>query len=246
MAFCLAAQPRPSASNPPVYTYRVVNSFPHDPDAFTQGLFFADGFLFESTGQHGQSSVRKVDIKTGNVLKKTDLSSDYFGEGLTLWRNRLIQLTWQSRLGFVYDRQTFKMLTTFIYRTEGWGITHDGKRLIMSDGSDTLYFWDPETYKETGQLRIVDRGQPVANLNELEFIRGEIWANVWQTERIARISPATGKVTGWVDLGGLSKSVSAARPVDVLNGIAYDPKLDRIFVTGKLWPKLFEIRLIPR
>lgn len=246
LVFWLGAQSWPAATGTPVYTYRVINTYPHDPAAFTQGLLYADGVLYESTGQQGQSSLRKVDLKTGKVMKKADVGPDYFAEGLTLWQNKLIQLTWQTRLGFVYDRETFRMLNTFVYRNEGWGLTHDGKRLIMSDGSDTLFFWDPETFKETGRLRVFDRIQPVANLNELEFIRGEIWANVWQTERIARISPVTGKVTSWVDLGGLLQSAGATGQADVLNGIAYDPKLDRIFVTGKWWPKLFEIRLVPR
>lgn len=246
LTISLAAQPRPPAGSPPVFSYRVVNVYPHDPDAFTQGLLFEGGFLYESTGENGKSSLRKVDIKTGKVLKKTDLNSEYFGEGLVLWKSKLIQLTWQTRLGFVYDRETFKMVNTFVYRNEGWGITHDGKRLIMSDGSDTLYFWDPETFKETGRLPVLDRGQPVSNLNELEFVRGEIWANIWQTDRIARISPLTGKVTAWIDLAGLLKADNVSRRIDVLNGIAYDPQLDRLFVTGKLWPKLFEIRLVTR
>lgn len=242
----LSAQARPPAGSPPVFSYRVVNVYPHDPDAFTQGLLYEGGFLYESTGENGKSSLRKVDLKTGKVLKKTDLGSEYFGEGLALWRNNLIQLTWQTRLGFVYDRETFKMLNTFVYGNEGWGITHDGKRLIMSDGSDTLFFWDPETFKEISRLPVRDRGQLVSNLNELEYIRGEIWANVWTTDRIARISPLTGKVTGWVDLAGILKTDNVFRRIDVLNGIAYDQKLDRVFVTGKLWPKLFEIRLVPR
>ena len=221
--------------------YKVVRTYPHDPDAYTQGLVYLDGFLYESTGREGKSSLRKVELSTGKVLQRVDLPGAYFGEGIVLWKDKVIQLTWQSRIGFVYDRKTFKQLRSFTYSREGWGITHDGKRLIMSDGSSSLFFWDPETLKETGRLDVSDKGRPVPNLNELEYIRGEIYANVWQTDRIARISPATGYVLGWLDLNGLLTAGEQSR-AEVLNGIAYDAKQNRLFITGKLWPKLFEIR----
>jgi glutaminyl-peptide cyclotransferase len=226
-----------------VFGYKVVRTYPHDTDAYTQGLVYQDGFLYEGTGLNGRSGIRRVNLATGKVLQKLDLDAQYFGEGITLWRDKLIQLTWQSRIGFVYDRKSFRLLDTFVYRTEGWGLTHDGKRLIQSDGTATLYFLDPQTLKETGQIQVTDRGQPVTNLNELEYIRGEIWANVWQSFRIARIAPATGQVTAWVDLNGILSASDQSSHVEVLNGIAYDAALGRIFVTGKLWPKLFEIQV---
>ncbi|MGH9722668.1 MAG: glutaminyl-peptide cyclotransferase [Bryobacteraceae bacterium] len=232
----LAAQPAPA------YGYKIVNAYPHDPKAFTQGLVFHEGFLYEGTGQETKSSIRKVEIKTGAVIRQVPLDEQYFGEGITLWKDKLIQLTWKTKIGFVYDRETFKMLRTFTYKTEGWGLTHDGKQLIMSDGTATLYFLDPETFKESKRLRVTDRGSPVDNLNELEYVRGEIWANVWQTYKLARINPATGAVAGWVELDGVLDGVPHGR-VDVMNGIAYDAKGDRLFVTGKWWPKLFEIKV---
>jgi glutaminyl-peptide cyclotransferase len=222
--------------------YRVLHTYKHDREAFTQGLLFHDGFLYEGTGTEGKSSLRKVDLATGNVLRRVDLPSAYFGEGLALWKDKLIQLTWKSKIGFVYDLATFKQVRTFTYNREGWGITQDGKRLIMSDGSSTLYFWDPETFKEIGHLNVTDHGRSVPELNELEYVRGEIYANVWRTERIARISPSTGKVVGWIDLPGLLPPADRAG-ADVLNGIAYDAKLNRLFVTGKWWPKLFQIEM---
>ena len=200
------------------------------------------GFLYEGTGREGKSVLRKVDLTTGKVLQQKNLPNAYFGEGIVLWKDKIIQLTWQSRIGFVYDLATFRQLRSFTYSREGWGITHDGKRLIMSDGSSTLYFWDPETLKEIGHLDVDDKGNPVPRLNELEYIRGEIYANVWQTDRIARISPVSGHVLGWIDLTGLRDKVDQTG-VDVLNGIAYDAKKNRLFVTGKLWSKLFEIRV---
>jgi len=222
--------------------YKIVQTYPHDPHAYTQGLVYADGFLYEGTGQYNESSLRKVELSTGKVVQRVDLPGAYFGEGIVLWKDKIIQLTWQSRIGFVYDRATFKQLRTFTYSREGWGITHDGKRLIMSDGSSSLFFWDPETLKETGKLDVSDKGSPVTNLNELEYIHGEIYANVYQTDRIARISPKTGAVLGWIDLTGLLTPGEKSR-ADVLNGIAYDAKSNRLFVTGKWWPKLFEIRV---
>jgi glutaminyl-peptide cyclotransferase len=185
-----------------------------------------------------------VDLKTGRVLQKHDLPGNYFGEGLTDWGNNLIELTWQSHIGFVYDRFSFRVLRTFIYNGEGWGLTHDSKHLIMSDGSSNLRLLDPQTFQPVGQIAVTDEGKPVANLNELEYIHGEIYANVWQTDRIARISPSTGKVIAWIDLSGLFPASQRQNPDAVLNGIAYDSKTNRLFVTGKLWPKLFEIKLV--
>ena len=226
----------------PVAGYDVVRSYPHDPQAFTQGLVFADGFLYEGTGQHGRSGIRKVKLETGEVLQVQPLESRHFGEGIAIVGNELIQLTWQSNVGFVYDRSTFQRIRTFSYRGEGWGLAYDGTRLAMSDGTATIRFLDPKTLKETGRLRVHDAGRPVSQLNELEFVKGEIYANVWQSHQIARISPKTGEVLGWIDLTGLLTPREAAG-VDVLNGIAYDAANDRLFVTGKLWPKLFEIRV---
>jgi glutamine cyclotransferase len=240
LAGCCAAQPSPAQ----VYRCEVVNTFPHDTHAFTQGLAYGDGELFEGTGLNGCSSIRRVELATGTVLQQYDLPWKYFGEGITLWGDKLIQLTWTSRTAFVYDRRSFRRLSSFSCPTEGWGLTHDDTRLILSDGSATLYFRDPDTFAETGRIRVTDGGAAVSNLNELEFIRGEIWANVWRQERIARISPASGQVLAWVDISGLLSPldrVLAGSP----NGIAYDAKTDRIFVTGKRWPKVFEIRVPP-
>lgn len=242
-----AAADRPAAalSRPVEYTYRVVHAYPHDPDAFTQGLVYRSGRLYESTGLRGHSSLREVKLETGQVLRTHSLPDRYFGEGIALFDGRIIQLTWRSKLGFVYDRDSFKQVGEFRYATEGWGITDDGLRLIMSDGSDTLYFWDPQTFRETGRIQVHDQGGAVSRLNELEYIRGKVYANVWQTEKIAQIDPATGRVEGWIDLSGLSARMNLSQPVDVLNGIAYDADNNRLFVTGKLWPNLFEIELIP-
>jgi glutamine cyclotransferase len=236
---------KPSAA--PVAGYQIVKTYPHDRQAFTQGLQFVDGFLYEGTGQHGQSGIRKVELETGKVLQMQPLDAKYFGEGITVWGDTIVQLTWQSEIGFVYDKHTFKQLRTFNYTGEGWGLTHDGKRLIMSDGDTrgALRFLDPKTLKETGQLVVRDGGRPVDDLNEIEYVRGDILANVWQTQRIARISMKTGAVTQWIDLSGLLDSREQAG-ADVLNGIAYDAAGDRLFVTGKWWPKLFEIKVVPR
>ena len=234
-----AGAQRPCA---PVAGYRVVHVFPHDPQAFTQGLEYVDGVLYEGTGLTGRSSIRKVRLENGEVLQIQKVEDQYFGEGITVWRNTLIELTWQSGIGFRYDRASLQRSGTFTYRGEGWGLTHDGTRLIMSDGTAALRFLDPATQQETGRIQVRDGQTPVARLNELEFVKGEIFANVWQTDRIARISPKTGRVTGWIDVKGLLDARDAGRGVDVLNGIAYDAAGDRLFVTGKLWPKLFEIR----
>lgn len=229
----------------PVAGYQVVRVYPHDSRAFTQGIVYHDGFFYEGTGLNGQSSLRKVRVDTGEVVQIQKLEERYFGEGIAVWGNAIAQLTWQSGIAFVYDRTTFARTGTFSYKGEGWGLTHDGKRLIMSDGTASLRFIDPATFKETGRLAVTDGGAPVMHLNELEFVKGEIFANVWQTDRIARISPATGQVTGWIDLAGLLAPREAVG-VDVLNGIAYDAGGDRLFVTGKLWPKIFEIKIVPR
>ena len=230
----------------PVYGYAVVRTYPHDREAFTQGLAFDDqGTLYESTGRHGQSSLRRVDLNSGTILQRHDLPSALFGEGITVFGNRIIQLTWQAGRAFVYDKASFDLLREFTYRTEGWGLTHDGQRLIMSDGTATLYFLHPDTFAETARLTVRDHRGPVIRLNELEYVGGEILANVWQTDRIARIDPRTGHVTGWIDLTGLLQPSDQRQPVDVLNGIAYDARTDRLFVTGKWWPKLFEITLTP-
>ena len=226
----------------PVSGYEVVRTFPHDPGAFTQGLVYRDGFFYEGTGLNGQSSIRRVALETGEVLQIRRIEDRYFGEGIALVGDQLVQLTWQSGIGFVYDRQTFAPVRSFTYRGEGWGLTYDGTRLIMSDGTPTLRFLDPKTFAVIGRLAVRDGNRPVDDLNELEVVRGEIFANVWGTDRIARISPKTGAVRGWIDLAGLLPPAEAAG-TDVLNGIAYDAAGDRLFVTGKLWPRLFEIRV---
>jgi len=226
----------------PVSGYQVVHVYPHDPKAFTQGLVFADGVLYEGTGLNGQSSIRKVKLENGAVLQLQRLEERYFGEGIALVGNSIVQLTYTTGVGFVYDRATFQRTRTFNYTGEGWGLAYDGARLVMSDGTPTLRFWDPTTLKETGRVQVTDGGRPVEDLNELEFVKGEIYANVWQTDRIARIDPKTGQVRGWIDLRGILDAKDAVG-VDVLNGIAYDAAGDRLFVTGKNWPKLFEIRV---
>jgi glutaminyl-peptide cyclotransferase len=226
-------------------TYRVVHTYPHDPHAFTQGLIFVDGHLYESTGLNGQSSLRMVDLDTGRVLQEEPVDSKYFAEGLTSWGSTLVQLTWESHTALIYDRFSFRMLRTLSYSGEGWGLTADTKSLILSDGTDTLRFFDPATFHETRRVTVKDRGKPVTELNELEYVHGQIYANIWHSDRIARIAPETGKVLGWIDLKGLLPDNDRASPEAVLNGIAYDAGHNRLFVTGKLWPKLFEIEVVP-
>jgi glutamine cyclotransferase len=228
----------------PVYTLQIVHRYPHDPDAFTQGLAFDHGTLYEGTGLLGRSSVRKVDVKTGSVLQIQRLPPQLFGEGITVFGDRLIQLTWQSGVGLVYEKESFRLLKEFTYPTEGWGLTHDGRRLIMSDGTATLRFLEPETFKELGSIAVFDGNGPVGGLNELEYVRGEIYANVWPTTRIARIDPETGRVVAWIDLEALARQHATFNPDAVPNGIAYDPWGKRLFVTGKLWPNLYEIKLV--
>jgi glutamine cyclotransferase len=226
----------------PVYGYRVVRTYPHDSKAFTQGLQYVDGFLYEGTGLYGSSSIRKVKLETGEVVQRRDLARAYFGEGITVWKTELIQLTWQSNVAFVYDSNTFAPRRMFKYAGEGWGLTHNGIDLIMSDGSDQLRVLDPETFAERRRIKVTAAGAPLRNLNELEYMKGEILANVWMTDSVARVSPATGRVIGYIDLRGLLTPAEQGG-VDVLNGIAYDEKNERLFVTGKLWPKVFEIKI---
>ncbi|MBV8158963.1 MAG: glutaminyl-peptide cyclotransferase [Dyella sp.] len=230
----------------PVYGYRVVHTYPHETSAYTEGLFYKDGYLYESTGEAGESTVRKVELETGKVVQRHDVPAQYFGEGIVDWGQHIMQLTWKDQLGFVYDLATFKQQRTFNYPGEGWALTRNDKHIYMSDGSAVLRVLDPETLATVGSILVTDGDQPVLNLNELEWVKGEIYANVWMTDRIARIDPATGHVKGWIDLAGLLDISKLPDPSnDVLNGIAYDAQHDRLFVTGKRWPKLFEITLVP-
>ena len=245
LAAC-GCSPVSQAGGIPEYGYDVVHVYPHDPGAYTQGLFYLNGMLYEGTGLNGRSSIRMVRLETGEVLQKRDVPEQYFGEGIVNWKDRLLEITWQNQTGFIYNLATFAPQRQFSYPGEGWGLTQDGRRIIMSDGTAQLRFWDPETLQETGRVTVTDDGRPVTELNELEWIKGEVFANVYQTDRIARIDPSSGKVVGWIDLTGLLGAADRLRQVDVLNGIAYDDKMDRLFVTGKLWPKLFEIRLVKK
>jgi glutamine cyclotransferase len=224
-------------------TYKVIHTYPHDEQAFTQGLIFVDGQLYESTGLNGHSTLRMDDLETGKVLQHIDVPAQYFAEGLTNWHSNLIQLTWKAHTAFVYDRFSFRQLKTLQYDGEGWGLTQDGKNLILSDGSATLRFLNPETFQVVRRINVTDHGEPVKELNELEYIHGQIYANIWYSNKIARISPQTGKVLGWIDLSDLVSSLGLQNQDAVLNGIAYDAQHDRLFITGKLWPKLFEIKV---
>jgi len=230
-------------TNTPISAIKVINIFPHDPDAFTQGLVYHEGYLYESTGLHGKSSLRKVDIKTGKIIKIIKLAHEYFGEGITIFGKNIYQLTWQNKTGFVYDLEKFKKVSTFSYEGEGWGLTTDGKDLFMSNGSSVISCIDPVTFAVVRKIIVHEGQHQIGNLNELEFIKGEIWANIFREDIIVRISPATGKVLGWVDLSQLYSLIPEHNRIDVLNGIAYDHNRDRIFVTGKLWPKIFEIKV---
>jgi glutaminyl-peptide cyclotransferase len=243
-----ACGPASEAGEVPQYGYEVVHTYPHDPGAFTQGLFYLNGFLYEGTGLPGESSIRKVRLETGEVLQKRDIPDPYFGEGIIAWKDRLLELTWQAQAGFIYDLGSFAPRGEFQYPGEGWGLTQDGKRIIMSDGTPQLRFWDPETLKELGRITVTDEGRPVKDLNELEWVKGEIYANIWCQDRIARIDPATGKVTGWISMAGLATPDGhfVEGQGDVLNGIAYDAQGGRLFITGKKWPKLFEIKLVKK
>lgn len=242
-----AALPALAAAAIPVYDFTVVRSYPHDPQAFTEGLIYQDGVLYESTGLNGKSSIRKVKLETGQVMQSKDIPPQYFGEGLTSMNGKLYGLTWQTNTGFVFDQSTFETQRQFYYPGEGWGLTHNGQGLIMSDGSSVLRFLDPETFKEQRRIQVTADGKPVDQLNELEWVEGEIYANIWHSDLIARIDPASGKVLGWIDLAKLyPQHGKTASSEDVLNGIAYDPAGKRLFVTGKMWPRLYEIRLAPR
>jgi len=234
----------PAGSRAPIYNYTVVRSYPHDPDAFTEGLEFHDGFLYESTGLNGKSSIRKVRLETGEVLQNRNISRDYFGEGITFWKDDLFQLTWISEIAFVYDPKTFASKKSFNYKGEGWALTHNAEELVMSDGTPQLRFIDPATFKERRRLTVTDAGVPIKYLNELEWIKGEIFANVYTTDYIARIDPVSGRVTGWIDFRGMLPRQNDGNTVP--NGIAYDAAGDRLFVTGKYWPKLFEIKIARR
>jgi glutaminyl-peptide cyclotransferase len=233
----------PGGDGVPEYTYEVVNVYPHDPHAFTQGLVYDNGQLYESTGEYGQSSLRLVELQTGKIIRRRDLEDRYFAEGLALLNGRLFQLTWQDGKGFIYDRDTFAPQGEFNYAGEGWGLTHDGGSLILSDGTYQLRFLDPTTFQVQRTVSVYERGEPLDNLNELEYVNGEIFANVWQQDRVVRIDPQSGRLTGVVDFSGLLPAGDRLPDTDVLNGIAYDPAQDRLFVTGKNWPKLFEVRL---
>jgi glutamine cyclotransferase len=235
-----------SSVGPAQYTFKVVRQFPHDPAAFTQGFAHLGRYFYEGTGLNGKSSLRQVEVKTGAVVKKVDLPPEYFGEGITIFKNEVVQLTWQSHAGFVYSLKDFHRLGQFSYPGEGWGLTSDGRQLYLSDGTSEIRVLDPVTFAEKRRIKVRDGATRVTELNELEFVDGQIWANVWMTDRIARISPVTGKVVGWIDLKGLLSPIYSLTPDAVLNGIAYDSAKKRLFVTGKLWPAVFEIRVLAK
>ncbi len=229
----------------PIWGYRVVEVFPHDPEAFTQGLIYLDGQLYEGTGQYGSSWLRRVELETGEVQQQLDLADEYFGEGIAIFDDRIYQLTWMNEVAFVYERESFEEIGIFTYEGEGWGLTNDDTHLIMSNGSNRIVFRDPETFRIVREIQVTDGYLPVALLNELEWIEGEIWANVLRADWIVRIDPESGDVVGWIDLSGLVDRDDENDPYGVLNGIAYDAETGRIFVTGKYWPTLFEIELVP-
>lgn len=245
-----------TTTNVPVYTYEIVNTFKHDPNAFTEGLFFHNGFLYESTGQERKSNLRKVELETGKVVQQQDLGKDSFGEGTTLLNGKIYQLTWQEERAFVYDAETLKPIKEFSYQGDGWGLTNDGKNLYMTDSTHVIRVLDPETFQPARMISVFrEDGKPLMQINELEFIKGELWANVWHSEdprilgkpnTIARIDPQTGKLLGWIDLDGISPDDTERNSENTLNGIAYDAATDRIFVTGKNWRKLFEIKVKPK
>ncbi|MBD0373679.1 MAG: glutaminyl-peptide cyclotransferase [Pyrinomonadaceae bacterium] len=238
-----ATAPTVTKEEVPVYAYEIVESYPHDPKAYTQGLVFYDGMLFESTGQYGESSLRKVELKKGKVKKKRDVPGQYFAEGMTILNGKIYQLTWQQNKGFIYDLKDLDLEGEFNYEGEGWGLTTDGQSLILSDGTNQLRFIDPTTFRVSRTISVMDGQEPLADINELEYIQGEIYANVWKTDRIARIDPRDGRILAWIDLSGLRPEETLKNTENVLNGIAYDTEHQRLYVTGKRWPKLFEIRL---
>jgi glutamine cyclotransferase len=232
------------ADSVPVYSYEVLNSWPHDAEAYTQGLVFHDGALFESTGLRGSSSLRRVELKTGKVKKKVEVSRAYFAEGMTIFQDKIFQLTWQEQKGFVYDLKKFKQEGEFTYEGQGWGLTHDNHSLILSDGTNRIRFLDPVTFQVQRTISVYDNGQALTELNELEYIKGEIYANIWKSDRIVRLDPNTGKINAWIDMTGLHHIGDGSDAENCLNGIAYDAETDRLFVTGKRWPKVFEIKLV--
>ena len=249
---CFQCQPGANADRPatppangpaPSYGYQIVNIWPHDSNAFTQGLILTNGQLLESTGQEGRSSLRRVELQTGKILNKVDVPEPYFAEGIALLNGKIYQLTWQHQLGFIYDAQSFQKLGQFNYTGEGWGLTTDGQSLILSDGSNHIRFLDPASFAVKKTITVVDNTTPIRELNELEFVQGEIYANVWHDNRIATIDPQTGRVTSWIDLAGLIPAGELNDPEAVLNGIAYDEPNKKLYVTGKLWPRLFEIKI---
>ncbi len=253
-ACCILAQ-TPAASTKttarkagpvPVYGYQVVRSYPHDRSAFTEGLEYHDGFLYESTGLNRRSSLRKVKLETGEVVQRIPIADQYFGEGITILGDEIVQLTYKTEVGFVYSLKDFHLLRQFTYRGEGWAFTHNATNVFMDDGTDEIRIWDPKTLAERKRIKVHEGARSIDNVNELEFVEGELYANIWQTDRIARISPVTGAITGWIDLSGLLGPMYRNGTEDVLNGIAYDAVNKRLFVTGKLWPKLFEIRVVPK
>jgi len=253
----------PDKNNIPVYGYEVVRSYPHDPTAFTEGLSYWNGIMIEGTGLHGLSDLRKFELETGEIIQKLKLDDKYFCEGLTLFKNKIYQITEVENIGFIHNLDSLKEIGTYTYNTDGWGVTTDGKQLIMSDGSATIYFIDPDTFKLTRKIKVHANGDSVKNINEMEYIEGEIWANIWPIDTIVRISPQTGDVIGWINMKGLlseedKKNIGYSaiesqkstftipyKEEACLNGIAYDSRGKRIFVTGKLWPKLFEIKIVP-
>ncbi|MFO7286810.1 MAG: glutaminyl-peptide cyclotransferase [Gammaproteobacteria bacterium] len=241
----LAVWPKLDApAQPKHWRVEVKASYPHDPEAFTQGLAFHEGRLYEGTGQYGRSSIRRIALPSGEIEAMQPLSALYFGEGITIFDGKLHQLTWVNQVGFVYDLETFERVATFRYEGEGWGLTHDGKHLIMSNGSERIVFLDPSTYEVVRTIRVRSEGRPVVRLNELEYVDGEIWANIWYEDRIARIDPRDGEVVGWIDASRVYPRSERGRE-DVLNGIAYDPKSRRLIITGKNWPRLYEVEVVP-
>ncbi|HEV7613017.1 MAG TPA: glutaminyl-peptide cyclotransferase [Steroidobacteraceae bacterium] len=243
-AVCAMVCARVSQAAIPTYDYEVVHAYPHDASAFTEGLFYLNGYLYESTGLEEHSSIRKVRLETGEVVQKLDIPAQYFGEGIVDWHGHLISLTWKTHVGFVFDLHTFKLQREFHYEGEGWALTRNDRHLIMSDGTSQLRYLDPKTLRQTGKIEVTVDGKALSNVNELEWVKGQIYANVWQTNWIVRIDPSDGRVVGAINMNGLLKPADIVKgQTDVLNGIAYDAKNDRLFVTGKNWPKVFEVRL---
>ena len=234
----------PQADEVPIYTYEVVNSWPHLTTHFTQGLVYHDGHLYESTGQYGSSILCRLEFKTGKVQKKVDVAREFFAEGMTIFGDKIYQLTWQAHKGFVYDLKNFERLSEFSYEGEGWGLTNDGHSLLMSDGTNKIRFIDPQSFRVLRSIEVFDHNQPLMELNELEYIKGEIYANIWHSDKIVRLDPASGKILAWIDLAGLRRPEDGDNEDNVLNGIAYDEKNDRLFVTGKRWSRMYEIRLV--